>query len=351
MENRENLRKILKSQKSKISEHHQNSKEKLRGILRKQHYGLVGEHSGVQVCRWTKSSIKDEGECYKQKFYGIKSHLCCQMSPTVGFCQNRCLHCWRAIELTIGNEMKENEIDPPKEIIDGCILAQKKLIEGFNGNPKTNKEKFKEAQEPMQFAISLTGEPTLYPKLSEMVNELRSRGKTSFIVTNGLQPAVLSKLNKEGNLPTQLYVSLNSPNEELFDRWHRSQTKDAWKIFNQTLELFPELNTRKVVRMTLVKGENNNMKDEFIEDYAELIKKADPDFIEVKGFMSVGFSRQRKGMEYESMPTYEEIKGFARKLANALGKIGYKILDEHEFSRVVLVGKDKEKMKIKKNEI
>ena len=110
----------------------------------------------------------------------------------------------------------------------------------------------------------------------------------------------------------------------------------------------PKLKTRKVIRMTLVKGENSNMKDEMINDYAILIKKANPDFIEVKGFMSVGFARNRKAMGYDSMPTYEEIKDFSNKLARA---IGLKILDKHEFSRVVLIGKDKKRMKIKESEI
>ncbi len=44
--------------------------------------------------------------------------------------------------------------------------------------------------------------------------------------------------------------------------------------------------------MTLIKGPNNNMKDEMLEDYAKLIKKANPDFIEVKGYMSVGFVKK-----------------------------------------------------------
>jgi len=325
-------------------------RKKLREILRKQHYGLVGEHSGIQICRWTKNSLRDEGVCYKEQFYGINSHQCCQMSATIGFCNNRCIHCWRAIELTLDKEMKNNEVDSPKEIVDGCILAQRKLIEGFNGNPKTNKQKFVEAQEPTQFAISLTGEGTLYPKIGKLVAELRSRGKTTFIVTNGLKPAVLSRLNKEGQLPTQLYISMNSPNKELFDKWHRSLEPEAWEKFNQTLELFPKLKTRKVIRMTLVKGLNNNMKNEMVEDYAKLIKKANPDFIEIKGYMAVGFARNRKGMGYDSMPTYEDIQDYAKKIADALKQEGYKILDAHKFSRVVLVGKDKRKMEIKKGE-
>lgn len=323
-------------------------KEKAKQVLGKQGYRIIGKNSAVKICNWTKKSLTDEGECYKQKFYGIESHRCAQISCTLFNCQNKCLHCWRNLDYT--EQINPLEIDEPLEIINKSILAQRKLLEGFNGNSKTNKEKYKEAQEPMQFAISLTGEPTLYPKLGELVNELRKLRKTSFIVTNGLQPEILEKLNKEKNLPTQLYVSMNSPNEKLFNQWHRSSEKNAWNKFNQTLELFPKLKTRKVVRMTLVKGINSNMKNEFVKDYAQLIKKANPDFVEVKGFMSVGFSRQRNGMGYDSMPTQEEIQDFSKMLLEELKDSQYKFLDEHDFSRVVLLGKDKTKMKIKLEE-
>jgi tRNA wybutosine-synthesizing protein 1 len=325
------------------------SKELIK-VLKRQGYGLVGKHSAVHPCSWCKKSLTDQGVCYKEKFYGIQSHLCCQMSPTVGFCNNRCLHCWRAIEHTISDKMNPEEIDNPKEIIEQSIKTQQKLLTGFKGNPKINPEKFQQAQEPKHFAISLTGEPTLYPKIGELVEELRKLNKTTFIVTNGLQPEVLKKLNKNNQLPTQLYISLNSPNQDLFNKWHNSTTKDAWKKLNQSLTIFPELKTRKVIRMTLVKGPNNNMKPEHIPDYIQLIKKANPDFIEIKGFMSVGYSRNRKGMGYENMPTHNEIKDFAKQIAKSLGN-NTKILDEQEFSRVVLIGKDKDKMKIKDSEI
>jgi len=314
--------------------------KKLKETLKKQHYGLVGNHSGVQICRWTKKSLVNEGVCYKQKFYGIESHRCCQMSPAVGYCQNKCLHCWRAIELTIGDKIKEG--DEPKKIIKDCISAQRKLLNGFKGNSKINMEKFKEAQEPMQFAISLTGEPTLYPKIGELIKELREQGKTSFLVTNGLCPEVLKKLSESNCLPTQLYISLNSPNEELYKKWHRSSEKNAWKKFNKSLVVMNGLDCRRVVRMTLVKG--LNMDEGMVEDYVKLIKKAFPDFIEVKGYMSVGFARQRLG--YDKMPNFEEVRGFAEKVVKELSS-GYKILDEHEFSRVVLIGVDRKKMKIK----
>lgn len=316
----------------------------IKKILEKQGHRFVGNHSSIKICRWTRKSLVDAGVCYKEKFYGIKSHLCCQMSPWIA-CQNQCIHCWRPIEFDF-NQMIKKVADSPQEIIEGCIQAQRKLLTGFKGNKKVNKAKLKQSKEPMQFAISLIGEPTLYPKLGEFIKELRKRGKTSFLVTNGLQPAVLSRLNKERNLPTQLYLSLNASNKKLYDKWHKSRTKNAWKKFNESLKLMDKLKCRTVIRMTLVK--DINMKDSQIQGYMNLIKKAKPDFIEVKGFVSVGFSRKRLG--YELMPTHEEIRDYAERIAIELNE-RYKILDEHKFSKVVLIGKNKSKVKIRKKDI
>lgn len=312
--------------------------EDIRKILGNQHYSIVGKHSGVQVCRWTKKSLLDEGVCYKEKFYGIKSHRCCQMSPSLMWCQNKCLHCWRAIELNLGEKISEE--DSPKEIIEKCILAQRKMLSGFGGNKKTNLKKLKEAQEPMQFAISLSGEPTIYSKLPELILELKKRGKTSFLVTNGLLPERIQELKKKKALPTQLYVSLNYPDEELFRKFTGNKNKDAWKDLMKTLEIIKKLKTRTVVRINLVR--KLNMDNE--EEYAKMIKKANPMFIEIKGYMSVGYARQRLG--YERMPTHEELKKFSKNLLKYLK--GYKFLDEKIESRVILLGKSRKDMKIQK---
>ena len=324
---------------------------KIKKILKKQHYEIVGNHSAVQICRWTKKSIRDEGICYKEKFYGIKSHLCCQMTPVVMWCPNQCVHCWRAIELTLGDKLK-GKIDSPKEIIDNCIKAQRKLLEGFKILPETkhktvskaNMKKWQEAQEPMQFAISLSGEPTIYRYIGELIAELRKRGKTSFLVTNGLYPEKIKELIKKNQLPTQLYVSVNTPNEKLYKKFHRSSKKDAWKKLNETLSLFPELRgkTRTVFRMNLVK--DLNMFPEHAKEYSEMIKKAKPLFVEIKGFMSVGFARQRLG--YDRMPTNKEMEDFIELLLKELKD--YKLLDKHEFSRAYVLGKKKSELRIKK---
>jgi tRNA wybutosine-synthesizing protein 1 len=310
-------------------------KQSTQKILENQHYCLDGD-TAVQICRWAKKSLLDEGYCYKQKFYGIESHRCCQMTPCVMNCQNQCLHCWRPIELNEGIKLKKAE--KPEKIINDCIEMQKKLLMGFKGNPKVTLSRFYEAINPKHFAISLSGEPTLYPYLGELIELLRKRKITSFLVTNGLNPEVLEKLGKKKQLPTQLYVSVNAPNKELFNQIVRSRIKNAWQKYIQTLKLLPKLKTRKVLRLTLIK--DLNMQD--IQGYSKLINLAKPDFVEAKGFMSVGFSRKRLG--YEKMPFHDSIKAFSKKLAE-LTKL--KILDEKEESCVVLLGKSKSKMRIK----
>ncbi len=321
--------------------------DKIKNILKKQHYVIVGKHSAVQICRWTKKSLRNEGVCYKEKFYGIKSHQCCQMSPAIMWCHNQCLHCWRAIEYTIGTEIGKE--DSPKKIIDECIKAQRKLLIGFkkiSGGKKqlsrVDMEKWEEAQEPTQFAISLSGEPTLYKKIGELIEELRRRRKTSFLVTNGLEPEKILELKNKNHLPTQLYISVNTSNKKDYERFHRSSKKNAWEKLNETLMILPSLNCRTVFRINLIK--DFNMNEKCVEEFTELIKKSKPMFIELKGFMSVGFARERLG--YEKMPWHEDILEFAHALEKKLKKEKYKILDEHYYSRAVVLGKNKEELKI-----
>ncbi|MGB9748989.1 MAG: 4-demethylwyosine synthase TYW1 [Candidatus Woesearchaeota archaeon] len=308
--------------------------------LIKQHYSIVGNHSAVKICEWTKKSLVDKDFCYKQKFYGIRSHLCCQMSPTLGFCSNRCLFCWRAIEYTLDNKMKF-KVDNPEEIINECIEAQKKLLSGFGGNQRINVKKFKEAQEPMHFAISLTGEPTIYPKLDLLIKKLHSLEKTTFLVTNGMYPKALVKLREKNALPTQLYISLTAPDEKTYFKVDRPVFNDAWKRLNKSLEFMSSAKgkTRTVIRMTVIRDVNMfNTKG-----YAELIKKANPDFLEVKAYMHVGFSRNR--LNISNMPSHKEVKDFGIKVGEL---INYKIVDEKENSRVVLLMKEDSPSRIMK---
>ncbi len=296
----------------------------LKNMLLRQQYRFAGKHSAVKICEWTKKSLRSEGVCYKQKFYGIESHRCLQMTPSVAWCPNRCVYCWRATEKTRESPKTGEKIDEPAEIIDRCIEAQRLLLTGFKGLDKANKKKWKEAQEPNQAAISLSGEPTAYPKISELIGEFHKRHFTTFLVTNGQYPERLEGITE----PTNLYISLDAPDRETYMKVDRPMLPDFWERLNRSLELMSKFGCTKVIRLTLVKGWN----DHNPEGYAELIKKAGADFIEVKSYMWVGFSRKR--LKNENMLYHMDVKTFAEKISKLTG---YKYKDEQKESRVVLL--------------
>lgn len=293
-------------------------------------YRFVGKHKhgAVKVCHWTRKSLLERGICYKEQFYGrelgMRSHRCLQFTPSLPFCDHRCIYCWRNINVTHSDWV--GEVDEPADILDGAISAQRKLLSGFGGNPNVNKKKFKEAQEPKHCAISLAGEPTLYPKINELVEECAKRGMTSFLVTNGMHPEVLEQLAE----PTQLYISVVAPDLGTYRKVCQPTVPDGWARLNRSLELMPSFKCRRVIRLTLVKGFNLKKP----EEYAKMIEKTGADFIEAKAYMFVGFSRRR--LMIENMPMYDEVNGFAKELAR---ETGYSIADESRPSRVVLLKK------------
>ena len=302
----------------------------LFGALKKQKYHLIGKHSAVKRCKWLYESIVNGRVCYKQKFYGIQSHRCIQMTPSLYYCTQQCLFCWRAqsgdMRVT-WDEMRNPSIDSPEQIVEGCFKAQERIISGYKGNEKTDWSRFQEAQRPKHVAISLTGEPTLYEPLGELIDRFHHKGLTTFLVSNGNLPNKLSNLAQE---PTQLYVSLCAPNEQVFKRVCRPQFHEAWKNLNHTLELMKSFKNPTVLRMTLVKGRNTDK----IDDYGKLIEKANPTYIEAKAYMHIGFSTLRLG--FDAMPSHSQVLEFAEEISK---KTGYKILDQAPESRVVLLSR------------
>lgn len=287
-------------------------------------YRFVGSHNhaAAKICHWTKQSILDKGVCYKEKFYGIESHRCLQMAPAVPNCQQKCEFCWRDLSYT--QTQWEGEYDDPKTIIDEAVKAQNNLLCGF-GNDKANKEKLEESKTPTNAAISLAGEPMLYPEIDELIAEFNRRNFTTFVVSNG---QCVDKLKNLENEPYQLYLSLDAPTKKIYNDVCRPQISEGWDNLNQSLDTLASFNSRTCIRTTCVKGRNMTNP----EKYAELIKKASPDFVEIKAYMCVGSSRHR--LTPDNMPTFDEVKSFAQKIGENCGK---KIVNESEVSRVVLL--------------
>ncbi|MBN2043332.1 MAG: 4-demethylwyosine synthase TYW1 [Candidatus Aenigmarchaeota archaeon] len=306
--------------------------------LRNKQYGVFN-HSAVQICTWTKKSLRDENFCYKQQFYGVDCHRCMEFTPSSVFCEQNCIFCWRPMELMRSKPMNSKEVDEPKEIYENLLKARYKLINGFPGNKKVNIRKYRESLIPSHFAISLSGEPTMYPKLPELIRFLKSLNQTKsvFLVTNAQEPGMLERLIKEDALPTQIYVSVNAPNEELFKKISCPTRKTGWKTFLRSLGIVSNMKTRRIMRMTMIKG--MNMDSKYIGEYGKLIRKMNPHFIEVKAYMFIGYSRKR--LKIENMPFHKDVKELAEKLSK---ETGFGIIDEKEDSRIVLLQNPKDKI-------
>ncbi|MGC8710557.1 MAG: 4-demethylwyosine synthase TYW1 [Candidatus Micrarchaeia archaeon] len=308
--------------------------EKLFGMMKKQGYHFVGNHSAVKLCSYTSSSMKKNGTtCYKNKFYGIRSWRCLQSAPTLG-CNLACRFCWRIIPEEVGikwNELNVTNWNDPKVIADGLIEEQKRLVSGYKGNENVDIGRWNEALDPAHVTFSLTGEPLFYPMMNELMKEFHSRKMSTFLVTNGTLPAALKKLKV---LPTQLYVSIQAPTKDIYNAVVRPKTPNAWESFQEFLDIFSKLPTRRVFRLTLIKGVS--MVD--AKGYAELIKKGNPEYVEVKGFVYVGGSRnEARGLKYTQMPGKEDIINFANEICK---ESGYIFADYHEPSKVALLCRD-----------
>jgi tRNA wybutosine-synthesizing protein 1 len=297
--------------------------------LQKASYKIFGKnsHSAVKLCLWTKRAVKTGAFCYKQKFYregcGVTSHRCVQMTPCFTKCNLRCSHCWRDHQYF---SKQEHNWDSAQEVFDESIKAQISLLTGLGGVPHLEKN-LNEARLPNQVAISLDGEPFCYPHLNELISLYRKNNFSVFLVTNGTFPEKIRALK---NLPTNFYLSLTSNSKEMFTKTQHPTETGLWQKILESLKIFSTLKTTRVIRVTCVK--NMNMFSP--EKYAKLIALAQPDFVEVKAWMCVGGSAKR--LSYEQMPTHEEVHAFAEKIANTLN---YKVKDEQQASRVVLLSK------------
>ncbi len=299
--------------------------------LKKAKYG-VSDHSTVELCHWTKKSFRGEGDCYKHKFYGISTHRCMEFSPAGMHCENRCVYCWRPMEFYDSLEMDPGRVAEPEEILKGLMAERRRLIMGHYGSPKNDKAKLDESLLPSHYAISLSGEPTMYPRLPELIKYLKTLENTRsiFLVTNGQEPQMLRRLADEDALPTQLYLSTNAADRDSFVRINRPRYEDSWARWNESLDMLGELDTRTVLRVTLIRGYNTDR--EMAPAFAAMFERGMPHFVEAKSYMHIGRSTNR--LERENMLEMDEVMGFAQNIA---GRGPFRIIDQSDVSRIALM--------------
>ncbi len=217
-------------------------------------------------------------------------------------------------------------------ILDEAVAAQRKLLVGFKANPFVTEKLFEESMRPTHAAISLDGEPTLYPMIGDLIQEIGRRGMTSFLVTNGTMPNRLEEMVERGIAPTNLYLSLYGPDKQTYDNVTRPLVADVWERTQASLKLMLAFrHSRTILRLTLVKGQNMHKP----ERYSRLVMEGLPSLIELKGYSWLGESKQR--LPISAMPYQREIREFAKMMEK---RTGYELVAEDPVSRVVVLTRD-----------
>uniref|UniRef100_A0A8B9VDN0 tRNA 4-demethylwyosine synthase (AdoMet-dependent) n=1 Tax=Anas zonorhyncha TaxID=75864 RepID=A0A8B9VDN0_9AVES len=251
-------------------------------------------------------------------FYGIESHRCMEATPSLA-CANKCVFCWRYGCMVQG------------EVI--CNLCQFSVF--FAGVAGVKADRFEEAMTAKHCALSLVGEPIMYPEINRFLKLLHQHNISSFV--SGLQQfgAEIPCWNLEP--VTQLYVSVDASTKESLKRIDRPLFKDFWQRFLDSLKALSEKQQRTVYRLTLVKAWNV---DE-LRAYADLVSLGKPDFIEVKGVTYCGES-SASSLTMANVPWHEEVVRFVQELVELIPD--YEIACEHEHSNCLLIAHKKFKV-------
>ncbi|CAG7681726.1 unnamed protein product [Allacma fusca] len=296
----------------------------MRQILTKQGYKIIGSHSGVKLCRWTKAMLRGRGGCYKHTFYGIQSHQCMEATPSLA-CANKCTFCWRHNSHPVGTEWKW-QMDDAEKIVKEGLANHYKMIKEFQGVPGVTKERIDEGLKARHCALSLVGEPIMYPQINKFIRLLHDEQVSTFLVTNAQFPDAIINLSPV----TQLYVSVDASTKDSLKKIDRPLFKDFWERFLASLKALRDKGQRTVYRLTLVKSWNM---DE-LENYAKLVDLGNPDFIEIKGVTYCGTSKANK-LTMENVPWHEDVVHFSQQLCNMLKN--YELACEHEHSNCILL--------------
>ena len=278
--------------------------------LKKEGYKLIGTHSAVKLCRWTKHQLRGRGGCYKHTFYGITSYQCMEATPSLA-CANKCVFCWRHHKNPVGKEWRW-KTDDPEFIVEQAVQTHVKMIQEARGIPGVRMDRWRQAHTVRHCALSLVGEPIMYPRIHELLGSLHHRHISTFLVTNGQHPAAIETLRPI----TQLYVSVDAPTKQSLIEIDRPLFRDAWERLRESLAHLKRKGQRTVARLTVVKGWNS---DE-LNGYAQLIALGHVSLVEVKGVTFCGKS-DASNLNMSNTPWHHEVVKLTQQLQRELQKL------------------------------
>ncbi|XP_068945250.1 S-adenosyl-L-methionine-dependent tRNA 4-demethylwyosine synthase TYW1-like [Petaurus breviceps papuanus] len=364
----------------------------LREALSKQGYQLIGSHSGVKLCRWTKVFIGSLKSCqdlfcgtcifirtrtHTPPSYAVSDVLvalilfeCGGLQLTIPvlkaaffvlitvvfghtnvvfqlFSPARFMfhfHLLVTRETSVKKVCKWHHTNPvgtewrwkmdqPDMILQQAIENHQNMIRQFKGVPGVKTSRLEEGLQVKHCALSLVGEPIMYPEINRFLKLLHQHRISSFLVTNAQFPMEIRNLEPV----TQLYVSVDASTKGSLKKIDRPLFRDFWQRFLDSLRALAAKQQRTVYRLTLVKAWNV----EELQAYAELVSLGEPDFIEVKGVTYCGES-SASSLTMANVPWHEEVIRFVEDLVDLLPS--YEIACEHEHSNCLLIAHTKFKI-------
>lgn len=276
------------------------------------------------------SMMRGRGGCYKHTFYGISSFQCMEMTPSLA-CANKCVFCWRHHKNPVGTSWRW-QVDRPEMLIEKATENHRKMVKQLRGVPGVDPDRFKQASKIRHCALSLVGEPIIYPYINEFLGLLHKQEISSFLVTNAQFP------DEMANLPpiTQMYISVDASTKESLKAVDRPLFEDFWERFLSSIDELSKKGQRTVFRLTLIKEWNM---DE-ISNYVDLILRGKPGFIEIKGVTYCG-SSDASSLRMSNVPYHAEVVKFTQMVCDEVNKMNgsplYEVASEHEHSCCVLL--------------
>ena len=204
--------------------------------------------------------LRGRGGCYKHTFYGISSYQCMESTPSLA-CANKCVFCWRHHKNPVGTEWRW-QTDAPELLVSGFMNNHKDLIKTMRGLPGVLPERLQEAERIRHCALSLVGEPIIYPHINRFLGLLHENGISSFLVTNA-QVSTSARMclhqqlvcnahlqfpdKMETLIPvTQLYISVDAANKDSLQAVDRPLFKDFWERFLSCIDVLKAKGQRTV---------------------------------------------------------------------------------------------------------
>lgn len=227
-------------------------------------------------------------------------------------------------------------MDQPEFLISESIKKHQNMIKQCKGVPGVVPERYEEAFNVQHCALSLVGEPIIYPQINRFLDLLHEQKISSFMVTNAQFPKEIRELKTV----TQMYLSIDAATPESLKKIDRPVFPDFWQRFLDSVDALREKGQRTVFRLTLVKEWNM----EELKGYGDLILRGRPDFIEVKGVTYCG-NNKASSLTIKNTPYHEEVCVWVQKLveeANRMcGEDTYELACEHQHSVCFLIANKK----------